>query len=112
MTSIDFSRVNPATGPVFVECAEPGDILKVEIHDIRVREWGVISTLPEMGVLIHRAETKTKIVPVENSSLVHFNDGIQFSVEPMIGVIGTAPSGDDIPTGHPGDHGHKPMPIY
>jgi amidase len=80
--SIDFSRVNPATGPVYVEGAEPGD-----------------------GLLIHRAETQTKIVPVENSSIAHFNDKIHFHVEPMIGVIGTAPAGEDVPTGHPGDHG-------
>lgn len=105
VTSIDFDRVNPAIGPVFVEGAEPGDILKIEIHDIRVRDWGVISTLPEMGVLIHRAELATKIVPIENSTVAHFNDRIHFDVKPMIGVIGTAPAGGAIPTGHPGDHG-------
>ncbi|PLT29414.1 acetamidase/formamidase family protein [Peribacillus deserti] len=105
VTAIDFSKVNPATGPVYVEGAEPGDILRVEINDITVREWGVISTLPEMGTLIHRAETATKIVPVENSSIAHFNDRIHFPVNPMIGVIGVAPAGEDVPTGHPGDHG-------
>src|SRR5690625_1909823 len=41
ITEVDFSKVNPATGPVYVEEAEPGDILKVDIHDIQVRDWGV-----------------------------------------------------------------------
>ena len=71
VTTIDFSRVNPATGPVFVEDTQPGDTLKVEIHDLKVRDWGVISTLPDIGVLIHRAETKTKIVKVEDSVTIH-----------------------------------------
>ena len=35
VTEIDFSKVNPATGPVAVRCAEPGDSLVVEILDIR-----------------------------------------------------------------------------
>jgi amidase len=105
VTSVDFSKVNPATGPVYVEGAQPGDVLRVEIGQITVREWGVISTLPEMGVLWHRAETRTKIVPVENSSVAHFNERIHFPVNPMIGVIGVAPAGDAVPCGLPGDHG-------
>jgi amidase len=105
VTTIDFSRVNPATGPVYVNGAKPGDILKIEINDITVRDWGVISTLPEMGTLIHRSELATKIVPIEQSSVAHFNERISFPVQPMIGVIGVAPAGEEVPTGHPGDHG-------
>ncbi|WP_051348751.1 acetamidase/formamidase family protein [Peribacillus kribbensis] len=105
VTSVDFSRVNPATGPVYVEGAQPGDVLKIEIGQITVREWGVISTLPEMGVLWHRAETRTKIVPVENSSIAHFNERIHFPVNPMIGVIGVAPADEAVPCGLPGNHG-------
>jgi amidase len=35
VTDIDFSKVNPATGPVSVRRADPGDSLIVEILDIR-----------------------------------------------------------------------------
>ncbi|WP_391204156.1 acetamidase/formamidase family protein [Psychrobacillus sp. L4] len=105
ITTIDFSKVNPATGPVYIEGASPGQTLKVEIHDIKVRNWGVISTLPEIGVLIHRAETKTKIVKVENDIKIHFNDDISFDAKPMIGVIGCAPASEEVPCGLPGDHG-------
>ena len=31
---------NPATGPLFVKGALTGDVLKVEILDIQVRDWG------------------------------------------------------------------------
>lgn len=33
---------NPATGPLFVKGAEPGDVLCVEILDIQVRSWGAM----------------------------------------------------------------------
>ena len=105
ITEVDFSKVNPATGPVYVEEAEPGDILKVEIHDIQVRDWGVICSIPDLGVLNDRAETKTKIVSVEDSSTVQFNDEIKFAANPMVGVIGVAPAEGSIPTGLPGNHG-------
>lgn len=105
ISTIDFSTVNPATGPVYIEHSKPGDILKVEVHDIKVRDWGVIGTLPEMGILVHTCEQKTKIVDVENHQTVHFNDEISFDAMPMIGVMGCAPAGDPIPNMDPGDHG-------
>src|SRR5699024_11453054 len=105
ITEVDFSKVNPATGPVYVEEAEPGDILKVDIHDIQVRDWGVICSIPVLGVLNERAETKTKIVSVEDSSIVQFNDEIKFDADLMVGVIGVAPAVVSIPTGLPGTHG-------
>jgi len=105
VSSIDFSTINPATGPVFIEGALPGNTLKVDIHDIKVREWGVISTLPNIGVLVHTCEQKTKIVKVEDNKMVHFNDEISFEASPMIGVIGCAPAGEPVPNMDPGDHG-------
>src|SRR5262245_52676031 len=39
--NLDLSRVNPQTGPFFVEGAEPGDTLKVTINKIALnRDWG------------------------------------------------------------------------
>ena len=40
---------NPATGPLFVKGAEPGDILKVEILDIELRDWGVMRSSTSCG---------------------------------------------------------------
>ena len=54
VADIDFSRVNPATGPVSVRGAEPGDSLMVEILDIRPGPQGVARSvaLPEgLGLL-------------------------------------------------------------
>lgn len=103
VTSIDFNRVNPATGPVFVEEAEAGDLLVVDIKDIKVDDKGVISTLPKTGPLSHKAEPRTKIVSIKDGKAV-FND-IEFPAKPMIGVIGVAPKEGEIPCGYPGNHG-------
>lgn len=105
VTSIDYSRINPATGPIYVEGAESGDVLKVDIGKIAVGKTGVIATLPGIGTLIHRSEMKTKVVTIQDSSLAIFDERIQFPLRPMVGVIGVAPADGDVPCGHPGSHG-------
>src|SRR5690625_4278710 len=40
MEQIDWNKVNPATGPVFVDGALPGDILKVKIEKIKIADQG------------------------------------------------------------------------
>src|SRR5471032_1156587 len=54
VTSIDFARVNSATGPVAVKGAEPGDSLVAEILNVRPIEWGVATLIPGFGQLIDR----------------------------------------------------------
>lgn len=105
MDSLDWSNINPATGPLYIKGAEKGDIIKVEIIDIEVGDKGVMidgGGEGVMGKLIK--EASTKILPIRDGKVV-FNDKLAFPVNPMIGVIGTAPEGEGIPTGTPGDHG-------
>ncbi len=104
ITGIDFNRVNPATGPVYVEDAKAGDVLVVDILKIDVEQAGIASTLPETGPLIHRTgELRTKVLPIKDGNIV-FND-IEFPINPMIGVIGVAPKEGEVPCGFPGAHG-------
>ncbi|RNB79142.1 acetamidase [Brevibacillus nitrificans] len=105
VTSIDYRKINPVTGLIFVEDALPGDVLRVEIIRISIEEQGVITTLPEIGTLIHRAETRTKVVQVIEGRTVLFSEKIQFDCAPMIGVIGVAPAEGEVACGHPGLHG-------
>lgn len=104
-SSIDWHGVNPATGPLSVLGALPGDILKVEILDIRLADQGVMVMVPGFGVL-DREITKeiTKLVWIEEGTAI-LNDRVRLPIAPMIGVIGVAPSGEPIATGTPGDHG-------
>ncbi len=104
ITTIDFNRVNPATGPVYVEDAKEGDVLVVDILKIDVADVGIASTLPETGPLIDKVDgLRTKILPVKAGNII-FND-IEFPANPMIGVLGVAPKEGDIPCGFPGAHG-------
>ncbi|MET1159532.1 MAG: acetamidase/formamidase family protein [Thermoprotei archaeon] len=104
LSSIDWSRVNPATGPLYVEGAEPGDTLVVDILDIEVGERAVIATIPGAGVLGHREfRPRIRILPISRGCIV-FN-GIKLVIKPMIGVIGVSPQSGTIPTGTSGAHG-------
>ncbi len=38
--NLSFDPIHPLTGPVYVENAEPGDILKVKLHEIELGSWG------------------------------------------------------------------------
>lgn len=96
---------NPATGPLFIEGAEVGDILKIEIVDIKINTSGVMTARPKTGALGEFiTKCRSKIIPIQDN-LAIFNDKIKIPVNPMIGVIGTAPETEDIPCGTPGRHG-------
>lgn len=100
----DHSRINPATGPVFVTNCLPGDVLEVNIEKIEVDSQGVVELYPGWGPLGDKVKkAETKIVPIRNGRAI-FN---QFSIpiNPMVGVIGVAPSGEAVPCGSPGPHG-------
>ncbi len=104
-SSVPWSRINPATGPLYVDGAEPGDILRVEVQDIRLNSQGVMAIEPKHGALgdVIEAE-KTRILPIAGGK-AKFNDLIELEINPMIGVIGTAPETGAILTGTPGEHG-------
>jgi amidase len=105
VTDIDFSRINPATGPVSVRGAEPGDSLIVEFLDIRPGPQGVATIIPGYGQLIDLVKAPvTKVLPVRDG-IVHFSDTIEFPARPMMGVVGVATAEDSIPNGLPGQHG-------
>jgi len=96
---------NPASGPVFVDRAEPGDSLLVEIQKITVADKGFLAVKAGVGLLAHRADQcVTKIIPIR-SGIAHFSKHINFPVRPMVGVIGTAPASEGVSTAYPGPHG-------
>ena len=96
---------NPATGPVLVRGAEPGDTLVVEIQEITLAPRGYTGIRPGQGILGHLiTEYRTKVLDVVDGMVV-FSDRVRFPVRPMVGVIGTAPAGAGVGNLHPGPHG-------
>lgn len=104
MDFLDWDHINPATGPVYVEGAQAGDVLKVEILDIELERMGTMCCLPENGVLGNDiTKSQIKKIPVQDGYAL-FNE-FRLPLNPMIGVIGVAPAGESIPCGTPGKHG-------
>lgn len=103
--SLDWSRINPATGPLYVEGAAPGDTLKVEILRIDLAPQAAVVEMPDSGVTgLWADQESTKIIPVADGKAV-FSDRLTLPLCPMIGVIGTAPAEGAISTGTPDVHG-------
>jgi amidase len=105
LDAIDWNQINPATGPIYIEGAMPGDTLKVTIEDIVLCDQGVMAAEEGGGPLGHLLKgTKTKIIPIIDGKAI-FDSKLSIPLKPMIGVIGVAPGEEDINTGTPGNHG-------
>jgi len=105
MNHIDWDRINPATGPIYVETAQPGDVLAVTIHGLDISGPGVLATGQNLGVMGHRIdEFSIKMIPIEGEEAV-FNEKVRIPLNKMIGVIGVAPENEAVPCGTPGNHG-------
>lgn len=104
LETIDWSRVNPATGPLYVEGAKPGDTLVVEVESIRIADRAVIIAVPGFGALHDKKFSATaRVAEVREGKLVF--RGVEVELRPMIGVIGVAPEEGEYPTGTSGYHG-------
>lgn len=104
VSGIDFSKVNPATGPLFVKGAEIGDILKVKINRIDIEKQGAILTAPGLGLLADTIEKEETVITKITEKATKYK-GFDIPLRKMIGVIGTAPAGEAVDTGTPHDHG-------
>ena len=103
--SLDWARINPATGPVYLEGARPGDILRVDLLELDVPDRSTMVTIPGEGVLGDViTQMETAILTLEQGHVV-FKGKVRIPKRPMIGVIGVAPAEDSVPNGTPGAHG-------
>ena len=96
---------NPATGPLYINGADAGDVLKVEILDISLHSRGVMCDSFSWGIFAGRLpEAKAVMYEIEGDK-IRFDDTLLLDCCPMIGVIGTAPAGEGIATSVPDVHG-------
>lgn len=101
--------VNGGTGPIEVAGARAGDMLIVEILDMKLVGLGFTALWPGIGIFpdwIRRKEfgRQTRVVEVKDG-LVHWSDTLKLPVRPMIGVIGVAPVHGAVLTVDNGPHG-------
>jgi len=104
ISSIDFSKVNPATGPLYIKGAEVGDALKVTIRRITLDDQGAVLAAPGLGMFAEEIEKEETVIG-EVTEDATFYKGHKIPLRKMVGVIGTAPAGEGVNTGTPHDHG-------
>lgn len=105
LKALPWNSINPATGPVYVKGAEPGDILKISILDIQIGDRAVIlCEATDFNRYHFQISEKSMFVDIINDEAV-ISDKIKIKVRPMIGVIGTAPETGSVLTTLPGIHG-------
>jgi len=51
VTSLDFGRINPVTGPVYVDGAQPGDAVKITLEAFDPSGFGWTANIPGFGLL-------------------------------------------------------------
>jgi len=103
--NFNWNDVNPATGPLAIEGAKVGDVLRIEIQKIEPDDTATLISGKVLGVIAEQFDQiESLIMPVRNG-FVELTELLKIPVRPMIGVIGTAPAGDPVNNGTPGEHG-------
>ena len=108
-TTCTLPFVNGATGPIEVHGAKAGDMLSVEVLDMKLEGLGFTSLWPGIGMFPDWVRHKefgiqTRVVEVKDG-IVHWNERLKLPVRPMIGVIGVAPVHGAVLTVDNGTHG-------
>lgn len=93
--NLDFGKVNPVTGPVFVEGAVPGDALKITILSFDPSGWGWTAIIPGFGLLADQfTDPALHIWTFDKApgTLATFKPGGRVPIQPFPGTIGNAPA--------------------
>ena len=94
LEKLDLARVNPVTGPVYIDGAKPGDALKIKVLSFRPSGWGWTGNIPGFGLLtdqfpqakLHHWNYDPGLAPAM------YGPGGRVPLKPMCGTIGVAPA--------------------
>jgi acetamidase/formamidase len=101
---LDFTKINPVTGPVFIDGAQPGDVLKVTLLSFTPSGWGWTANIPGFGLLADEfKDPALHLWKCEAATLAPalFGRWAQVPLKPFTGTIGVAPA-------EPGTHSIVP----
>jgi acetamidase/formamidase len=95
VSRLDFSKVNPVAGPVFVDGAEPGDVLQVTLLSFVPSGWGWTANIPGFGLLAD--EFKEPALHIWRYDATHLAPALfgrwgKVPLKPFAGTIGVAPA--------------------
>jgi acetamidase/formamidase len=95
IAKLDFGKVNPVAGPVYVEGAEPGDAIKVTLLHFAPSGWGWTANIPGFGLLADQfKEPALHIWNYDAKTLAPamYGPGGRVPLKPFCGTIGLAPA--------------------
>lgn len=95
LTRNDPDRVNPVTGPIHVDGAEPGDILKVRIHSFAPSGFGWTANIPGFGLLADQfPDPALHLWHYDPQALspVAYGPSARVPLRPFAGTLGVAPA--------------------
>jgi acetamidase/formamidase len=92
-TRFDFDTIYNLSGPLWVNGAEPGDTLQVDILELRHGDWGWAAFLPEFGLLPDDFPYGYVRTFALKDQAAEFAPGIRIPLAPFCGTIGTHPGG-------------------
>lgn len=80
------------TGPVYVEDAEPGDVLEIRVLDIKLNDWGYNFLSPTQGILSEFTKPRIKYFKYDKKNhTVQFSKGVCLQLKPFPGIIAVGP---------------------
>jgi acetamidase/formamidase len=95
VSTLDFGKVNPVTGPVLVDGAAPGDALKVTVESFAPSGWGWTANIPGFGLLADQFPDPAlhlwKYDPATMAPAM-YGPGGKVPLKPFTGTIGVAPA--------------------
>jgi acetamidase/formamidase len=91
-TRFDFDTIYNLCGPVYVNGARPGDMLEIEVLDLRAGDWGWTAFLPGMGLLAEDfPEGYVRTFDLTQGNTTTLVPGVEIPIAPFLGVMGNHP---------------------
>ncbi|HYL08295.1 MAG TPA: acetamidase/formamidase family protein, partial [Candidatus Udaeobacter sp.] len=91
LTALDFDRLYPLGGPVYVRGAEPGDALEVEILDLKPGSWGWAALLPGLGLLASDfPDPYVRYFDLGERTSAELRHDVHIPIVPFCGTMGVA----------------------
>ena len=95
IAKLDFGKVNPVAGPVYVEGAEPGDAIKVTLLHFAPSGWGWTANIPGFGLLADQFKDPALHIwkyDAQTLAPAMYGPGGRVPLKPFCGTIGLAPA--------------------
>jgi acetamidase/formamidase len=95
ISRLDFGRVNPVTGPVFIDGAEAGDVLEVSLLSFVPSGFGWTANIPGFGLLADEFPEPALHLwsyDVTARTAAAFGQWARVPLKPFTGTIGVAPA--------------------